>query len=86
MRHLAGAFIRPGRATVRRFRHRQRIHAAIGHGLELFAQRQRFSTGFPGLQYVTAGVRRLQTFYGVKHHVDTGGQHEFVIADGSTVL
>ena len=85
MSHLAGALIRSGRATVRRFRYCQGVNAAIGHGFELFAQRQGFRAGFPGLQNLTVGIRVPQAFDGVKHHVNAGRQHQFVIAYGGAV-
>ena len=85
MRHLAGSFIRAWGAAVGCFRNGQRVNTAIGHVLQLFAQSRGFCTCFPSLQDAAIVIGRFQTLDAFKHHVNTGGQNQFVIRQGGTV-
>ena len=76
------AFVRAGRAAVRRLGNGDGVDAAVGHGFELPAQRHGLGAGLPGLQDLAGGLRLLQSFDAAVHQVHTGGHHELVIGNG----
>ena len=84
MRHLAGTLIRAGRAAVRGFGDADGKHAAIVHGLELFAQGQGLGACFPSMQDLARGIGGLQTFHAVQYQINARREHQLVVANART--
>ena len=81
---LAGAFVRAGRAAVRRLGDGDGVDAAVGHRFELLSQRECFRARLPCLQDRALLVRGLQARDAVPHQLDAGRHNELVVADRSS--
>ncbi|MCY1528296.1 hypothetical protein D9M68_633970 [compost metagenome] len=77
--HHAGAFVGAGRAAVGRQRDRQRVHAAVGHGVALFAQRHGLGAGLPGVQHFVLCAGLGHAGQAVPHEVDAGREDQAVV-------
>jgi len=79
MRHLTGALVGAGRAAVGCQRDADGIHTAVGHGLELFAQRQGLGAGLPCVQHPVLRAGLLHAGQRVPHEVHAGREHQAVV-------
>ncbi len=77
--HQRGALIRAGRAAERGFGHRQGEHAAVGHGLDLLAQRHGLGAGLHGNEQLARFIRGFQSLDRIEHQIDAGRDHELVV-------
>ena len=79
-RDLARALVGSRRAAIRRDRDRERVDAAVGHRLELLAQRHRLRSGLPRVQdRLLRAPALLEPGHAVVEEVDARRQHEAVV-------
>ena len=79
MRDLTGSLIRAGRAAVGCQRNGQGVHAAVGHGLKLLAQRQRLRPGLPGVQDLVLSAGLGHAGQPVHDEIHAGRQDQAVV-------
>ena len=80
---LAGALVRPRRAAERLLGDRDREGAAVGHRLELPAQRRGFGPGLPRLQHLPRGCAAPRPSTWLELQFDAGRDHQLVVADAA---
>ena len=81
MRHLAGAFIWPRRATIGRARDRKNVDAAITHVDQLLAQGDGLWPCLPCMQHPLLGLRVLETADLVEHEVNAGRHDQAIVVE-----
>ena len=79
--HLTHALIRPRRATIRRERNMHHKYAAVGHGFELSAQRERLRPGLPRMQHLRLRRGIVKPRQGVIRHVHARRHDQTIIVE-----